>query len=251
MASSGNAYLAGIIQQTMPEDNAIRTGTVVSLNGLTLTVLVNGGNVSCGFLSTWTPKVGETVALLRQGADWFCLGPTAGPASPPEAEVTTGGGATIVGEAYFSGGTTASAAGGLENIMTAWTSGGTFTFENGLLYRWALAFGFYDTSGAQAHLCDIRLRKGFTTGGLQLGQFRRTTAPGHANLVQQAYHEGFIKNATGGQVVTSVGVSIQRATGAGTVALYGDATFQMVLTLEEIGQASAHATLAGIAVEVN
>jgi hypothetical protein len=246
-----NAYLAGIIQQSMPDDNTIRTGQVVSIDGLTLTVLVNGGNVPCGFLSIWTPRVGETVALLRQGADWFCLGPTAGPASPPEVTVTTGGGGSVVGEAYFSGGTTASAAGGLENIMTAWTGGGTFTFEQGNLYRWSLAFGFYDTSGAAAHLCEIRLRKGFSTAGLQLGQFRRTTAAGHASLVQTGYHSGYIKNASGGEVVTSVGVSIQRATGAGTVALYGDATFQMNLTLEHIGSTSAFPVLSAIAVEIN
>jgi ABC-type sugar transport system substrate-binding protein len=79
-----NAYLAGVIQQTMPDDNTIRTGEVVSIDGLTLGVLVNGGVIPCGFLATFTPQINQTVALLRQGADWLVLGPTAGPASPPE-----------------------------------------------------------------------------------------------------------------------------------------------------------------------
>lgn len=248
--SRGNAYLASVIQQTQPEDNAIRTGTVVSIDGLTLTVSVNGGNVPCGFLSTWTPVVGQTVALLRQGADWFCLGPTAGPASPPETTVTTGSGASIVGEAYFSGGTTASAAGGLENIMTTWTGGGTFTFENGVLYRYNFAFGFYDTAGT-AHMCEMRLRKGFTTGGLQLAQFRRATVPGFASIVQMGFHQGYIKNASGGQVVTAVGASIQRASGTGTVAYYGDATFHMTLSLEQVGPVTSYPVLSAIATEIN
>lgn len=79
-----NAYLAGVIEQTMPEDNSIRTGQVSSVDGLTVGVLINGGIVTCGYLSTWTPRVGQTVALLRQGADWLVLGPTAGPAIAEE-----------------------------------------------------------------------------------------------------------------------------------------------------------------------
>lgn len=246
-----NAYLATAIAASQPDDNSVRTGTVWSIDDTKLGVLINGAVAPCGYLSTWSPVVGQTVAMMRQGADWLVLGPVGGPASPSDPDVSTGGGISVVGEAYFSGGTTASAAGGLENIMTAWTGGGTFTFEDAQLYRWRLAFGFYDTSGAAAHLCDIRLRKGFTTAGLQLGQFRRVTVAGLANLVQMGYHSGYIKNATGGQVVTAVGVSIQRATGAGTVALYGDATFQMNLTLDHIGNVGAHPTLAAIAVEVN
>lgn len=245
-----NAYLAQAIQQSQPDDNSLRTGEVFSLDGTTLGILVNGGVVPCGYLATWTPVVGQTVALLRQGADWFVLGPTAGPASPPDAVVPSGGGGTV-GEAYFSGGTTASAAAGAENIMTAWTAGGTFTFEQGSLYRWKFAFGYYDTAGT-AHLIDFRLRKGFTTAGLQLAQFRRTTTAGvGASIVQMGYHEGYIKNASGGQVVTAVGASVQRAAGTGTVALYGDATFQMTLALEHVGTTAALPTLAAIAVEIN
>lgn len=245
-----NAYLASAITASQPADNALRIGQVVSLNGTTLKVLVNAGEIEAGYLSTFSPQVGQTVAIMRESAGWLVIGPVSGPATPPDAPVTAGGGG-VVGEAYFSGGTTASAAGGLENIMTAWTGGGTFTFEQGQLYRWNLAFGFYDSAGT-AHLCDIRLRKGFSTGGLLVGQFRRVTVAGvGASIVQMGYHSGFIKNATGGQVVTPIGVSIQRSAGTGTVALYGDATFQMNLTLEQVGAVSSYPALAAIAPEIN
>lgn len=250
MTHPSNAYLAGAIAASQPSDNTLRIGSVVSLDGTTLKVLVNGGTIDAGWLSTFAPQVGQTVAIMRESAGWLVIGPTQGPATPPDAPVSSGGGG-IVGEAYFSGGTTALAAGGLENIMTAWTSGGNFTFEQGQLYRWNLAFGFYDSAGT-AHLCDIRLRKGFSTGGLQLAQFRRVTVAGvGASIVQMGYHSGFIKNASGGQVVTPIGVSIQRGAGTSNVALYGDATFQMVLTLEQVGAVGSYPTLAAIAPEIN
>lgn len=243
-----NAYLATAIQAAQPDDNSLRTGQVMSLDGTTLGVLINGAIAPCGYLSTWSPQVGQTVVLMRQGADWLALGPLGGPASPVGTPVAPASGSLITGEAYFTGGTTATAT--VENIMTGWTKGGTFSFEPGMLYRWNFSFGYYDNGGATAHLCDMRLRKGFTTAGQQLAQWRRATAPGHAGLVQMGFHQGYIKNVTSSTKTTAIGASIQRATGASSVAYYGDATFHMTLAMEQLGTVDRFSTLASIAVGI-
>jgi hypothetical protein len=232
--SRGDAYLAQVIQQTQPDDNSIRTGTVVSIDGLTLTVLINGGNVPCGFLSIWTPQVGQTVALIRQGADWFCLGPTAGPASPPEATLATTSTGLIVGTAYFTGGTTASSA-GAENIFTTWTATTGFTFEPAQIYRWEFNFGFYDTAST-THVCDMRLRKTFSTASQQLGIWRRHTSAGLAGLVTQSNAWGYIKNDTSTDKTADLAPSIARAFGGGTVAFYGDSIYVTSLVLRHVGR---------------
>lgn len=243
--SRGDAYLASVIQQTQPDDNSIRTGTVVSIDGLTLTILVNGGNVPCGFLSIWTPEVGQTVALIRQGADWFCLGPTAGPASPPEATLTSTGSGLVVGSAYFTGGTTATSA-GAENIFTAWTSTTGFTFEPAQIYRWEFAFGFYDNAGT-AHMCDMRIRKTFTTASQQLGIWRRNTTAGFNGIVGMSNAWGHIKNETSTAKTADLAPSMARAAGAGSVSYYGDATYTCVLSLRHLGRATDHPTLTATA----
>lgn len=82
MSPTMNAYLAAAITANQPDDNSVRTGQVVSTDGTTLGVLINGAVVPCGYLSNWVPAVGQSVALIRQGADWLALGPMSGPASP-------------------------------------------------------------------------------------------------------------------------------------------------------------------------
>lgn len=240
-----NAYLAGVIEQAMPEDNEVRTGTVRSLDGLTLGVEVNGGVLPCGWIAVWTPQVGQTVALMRQGADWMALGPVAGPASPPEASVVTEGADDVVGEAYFTGGTTATSA-GAENIFTTWTSTTGFTFEPGQIYRWDYSFGFYDNAGT-AHMCDMRLRKTFSTASQQLGIWRRNTSAGFNGIVGQSVAWGHIKNVTATDKSADLAPSIARASGAGSVSYYGDATYHCVLTLRHVGREADHPTLTATA----
>lgn len=239
-----NAYLAQAIQASQPDDNSMRTGEVFSIDGTTLGILVNGGVVPCGYLSIWTPQVGETVALIRQGADWFVLGPTAGPASPPETPTSSSTG-QVVGSAYFTGGTTASSA-GAENIFTAWTATTGFSFEPAQIYRWDYAFGFYDNAGT-AHMCDMRIRKTFTTASQQLGIWRRNTTPGFNGIVGMSNAWGHIKNETSGIVSADLAPSMARASGAGSVAYYGDANYICVLTLRHLGRAADHPVLTATA----
>lgn len=77
-----NAYLAGVIAAVQPADNEIRTGTVFAIEGKALVVLSNNAQIPAGYLASYVPRVGDTVALIRQGADWLCLGMVAGAAMP-------------------------------------------------------------------------------------------------------------------------------------------------------------------------
>lgn len=241
-----NPYLAQVITASQPDDNSVRTGQVVSLDGTTLGVLINGGVVNCGYLATWIPTVGQTVAMMRQGADWLVLGPVGGPASQPDFKPATG----VVQAAYWTGGVTASST-GLENVMGSWTSGGGFTFETGMAYRWDLSFGFY-TGSTTSNLVDMRLRKGFTTAGQQLALWRRVViAPaGVAGQVQMHSAHGFIKNTIGADRSAILAVSITRTNGANDVGIYGDANYRTILTLERIGSVADNETLANAAVSI-
>lgn len=73
-------YLAQAMAQSLPADNEVRTGTVVGVDrvGGQLRVNVNGGIVDAGYLATYLPQIGHTVALVRQKAGWLCLGSLAG-----------------------------------------------------------------------------------------------------------------------------------------------------------------------------
>jgi hypothetical protein len=77
-------YLASAIGRALPPDNAIRTGTIFALDGGTVRVLVNGGLIDAGYLASYMPQVGHTVALARQDAGWLVLGSIGGPAMPTD-----------------------------------------------------------------------------------------------------------------------------------------------------------------------
>jgi hypothetical protein len=68
--------------QSVPPDNAIRTGQVFAIDGGTVRVLVNGGVVQAGYLTSYVPRVNDTVALVRQDAGWLILGSLYGHAAP-------------------------------------------------------------------------------------------------------------------------------------------------------------------------
>jgi hypothetical protein len=60
-----NGYLAQVIQQQQPSDNDLRVGTVVADDGGAVRVNVNGGVLDCGYLRSYEPFSGDTVAVLR------------------------------------------------------------------------------------------------------------------------------------------------------------------------------------------
>ena len=246
-----NAYLAQTIQASQPSDNSVRVGTVTSLDGTTLKVSINDGEVDTGWLATFTPVVGQTVAVLRESAGWLTIGPILGDATvgdDPGGTTPAGGG--VIGAAYWTGGTIATT-GATEAAIGGWTAGDTFTFEDGQLYRWDFNYGYYDAAGT-AHLIDFRLRKGFGTGGANpvLGTWRRNTTAGMGAQVQMASAHGFIKNVSGSTVASAVGATIQRVFtvgAAGNVSYYGDATYRMDLVVSHVGAVTSNPTLAAFA----
>jgi len=76
-------YLATAIGQAMPPDNAVRLGTVTAVDGGTVRVLVNGGEVPAGFLASYVPQVRDTVALMRERAGWLVMGAVGGGVAVP------------------------------------------------------------------------------------------------------------------------------------------------------------------------
>lgn len=66
--------LAPSVQATQPQDNAVRTGTVLSVSGSAAVIDVAGGKPIVGVLASYAPVVGDTVALIRNGATWLVFG---------------------------------------------------------------------------------------------------------------------------------------------------------------------------------
>lgn len=186
-----NQYLAMAIAANSPDDNSVRTGRVVSLDGTTLSVEINGSVAPCGYLATWTPEVGQTVALIRQGADWLVIGPTAGPATvadPPslisETVVATQD-RNVVGTAYVDDPflkvqVPATGWFGIE-LSLSWVSGSAalntrFTYPaNAIGYNGSF---FYDAGATP----DFQSLPATTSPGIAVGGFP-TTGSGNGGIV--------------------------------------------------------------------
>lgn len=75
--------LAHQTQKTAGIGNGMRTATVAAVSGGTVTLNVNGGLISSGVgvLDSYTPQVGDVVAVFRQDSSWLVMGAIAPPAS--------------------------------------------------------------------------------------------------------------------------------------------------------------------------
>jgi len=64
------------VQKTAGPGNGMRTATVAAVNGTTVTLSITGGKISSGvgYLASYTPTVGDTVAVFRQDSSWLILG---------------------------------------------------------------------------------------------------------------------------------------------------------------------------------
>lgn len=62
------------INDALPPDDNLRMGVVATVHPLTINV--QGTAVPAGALSSYTPIVGDPVALFRQESTWLCLGRT-------------------------------------------------------------------------------------------------------------------------------------------------------------------------------
>lgn len=64
------------VQKTAGISNGMRTATVTAVNSGNPTLSINGGTFSSGIgvLASYTPVVGDVVAVFRQDAFWLVLG---------------------------------------------------------------------------------------------------------------------------------------------------------------------------------
>lgn len=68
--------LASQTQKTAGIGNGMRTATIASVVGRTITLSISGGLISSGVgvVGSYTPVVGDTVAVFRQDSSWLILG---------------------------------------------------------------------------------------------------------------------------------------------------------------------------------
>lgn len=70
--------LAHQTQKTAGIPNGMRTATIAAVSSTAITLSVNGGQFSngVGVITSYAPRVGDTVAVFRQDSSWLILGPT-------------------------------------------------------------------------------------------------------------------------------------------------------------------------------
>lgn len=154
---------------------------------------------------------------------------------------------------YTTNGTMATATSTTEVAMTAWTGGvdTSFVFTNGYLYQLEITGGVAnsDAAGVTA-LTAIRVRKGVnTTSGQQL-LYTTVLSRGGSN-VSTFTNCGYVKNASGADITTSLGLTVARVVGAASHLLYGDASIPLIVTVTRLGLTTDMGTgLSGIAVSI-
>lgn len=69
--------LAHQTQKAAGIPNGMRTATVTAVSGSAITISVSGGSFSSGVgvVTSYAPRVGDTVAVFRQDSSWLILGP--------------------------------------------------------------------------------------------------------------------------------------------------------------------------------
>ena len=75
--------LAHQTQKTAGIGNGMRTATIAAVNGNAVTLSISGGLITSGVgvVDSYTPAVGDVVAVFRQDSSWLVLGAITPPAS--------------------------------------------------------------------------------------------------------------------------------------------------------------------------
>lgn len=142
---------------------------------------------------------------------------------------------------------------GAEVAMTAYTGGVSenFVLSNGYTYRIEITCGVGNTDAAGTTASSvIRLRKGInTTSGQQL-LYTKHISRGGSDIDTVSAH-GYIKNASGVDVTTQIGVTIARNTGTANNLLYGDVNIPLIVELTRMGPtAKLGAGITAVAVSI-
>ena len=133
--------------------NGMRTATIAAVNGTAVTISVAGGQFSSGvgILPSYSPTVGDVVAVFRQDSSWLVLGPIS----------------TIVGTTRRVG-TTNAVTDGTATSSTTELVVNTVTVNvvEGQRYHVKSYFPYVISVANERYL--IRLREGVTTAGAQI-----------------------------------------------------------------------------------
>lgn len=153
--------------------------------------------------------------------------------------------------AYTQNGTMAtSTVVGTEVAMAGWTGGvsPTFLFKAGWVYVAIVQVGVTDTGTAlQAGRVEVRMRKGFTTGGQQLGHAYCITRGGDS--VVDTQFTRYIKNVTAADVSTQIGMTVTKNAG-GDAKIFGDSLSPFTLAIQPLGLASVLTSHAAVATAI-
>ena len=109
-----SARLASQTQKSIGIGNGMRTASVAAVSGSTVTLSISGGLISSGVgvLESYTPVVGDTVAVFRQDSSWLVLGSIASSVIATRGQLT---------------GTVSASVTALPSLTQAASFGGTFS----------------------------------------------------------------------------------------------------------------------------
>lgn len=160
---------------------------------------------------------------------------------------------TVDAQVSYTTSVTVTSGGATEVAMTAWTGGAspTHVFKAGWVHELSIQGAVADSNAGTAPLrCNVRVRKGLnTTSGQQLALIYALSM-GASSTVISCSAVRYVKNATGADISTQLGMTIQRGTGAGNGILYGDADVPLMVTMRPIGLISELTNFAAVAVSI-
>lgn len=213
--------VAQAVEEVLPPDDEVVYGVATAT--APFQVQARGGLFNPGVLSSYSPVVGDRVALLRQDATWLALGATRGPGTP-------GGPARLVRYGVRFTPTTASAA------------------EQGVLRIDDIALAQGNRYAAQVISVNMVVSVGNDRGNLNLRVSQSGVATTASTLIQvanspqiQAVAAGIGLSiggtfvATASSIDASVLLTHARISGAGNISLQGGTQFPIELLIYDLG----------------
>jgi hypothetical protein len=161
--------------------------------------------------------------------------------------------ALIPGKHFYTvAGTVATSVAAAEAAIVSWnaSSDASITWRNGYIYLVMFNTGHYDSAGS-IHVSTIRIRKSVNSTAAQELIFRRAVeVAGVGANVSTFCDFGYVKNASGADIVSTPGMTIQRVVGAANVSLYGDASELCGISVFCLGLSANFAGLAARATAI-
>lgn len=230
--------LLDAISAATNDDTGIRTGTIATLSPLT--VSLQGGTVkSPGVLRSYSPALGDTVILLRQGDSWLCLGSVAA------GRAFLGANSTTLGTVATSPG-----GGGEVAIPSAnWQQEPTYLFRAGLIFQIMIYGLAVESSGTFTGVVRVREGQASTTGTiLQVITYVQNGAASSWNMPFAVTF--FVKNAGSTAISSKLSMTVQHFTVGTSMSIYGDGTQPCAIVVEEADTIALNSNLATLAISL-